>query len=151
VFTVHRTPDPALPQDAQDAVRREYRSLGWIVLTALAQCPPAERVYYDQVAQIEMPGWSQGRVTLVGYACQAVSLLAGQGARRWASRAPTCWPSTSPAPTRSRTAWRVLVAQHEQFSVLGPITTTDHHQHTQQPTHQQIQQRQQDSTMVSAH
>ena len=27
-----------------------------------------------------MPHWSQGRVTLVGDACQAVSLLAGQGA-----------------------------------------------------------------------
>lgn len=79
-FTVHRTPDPTLPVDAQAAVRRTYGSLGWVVPRALAQCPPATDVYYDQVAQIEMPQWSCGRVTLVGDACYAVSLLAGQGA-----------------------------------------------------------------------
>jgi 2-polyprenyl-6-methoxyphenol hydroxylase-like FAD-dependent oxidoreductase len=37
-------------------------------------------LYYDQVAQTEIPQWSRQRVTLVGDACQAVSLLAGQGA-----------------------------------------------------------------------
>lgn len=80
VFTVHRTPDPTLPDDARAALRREYGSLGWIVPRALAACPPPEEVYYDQVAQIELPSWSRGRVTLVGDACYAVSLLAGQGA-----------------------------------------------------------------------
>ncbi|HJP80260.1 MAG TPA: FAD-dependent oxidoreductase [Pseudonocardiaceae bacterium] len=80
VFAVHRTPDPVLPDDAQAALRREYASLGWIVPRALAQCPPAAQIYYDQVAQIEMPHWTHGRVTLIGDACQAVSLLAGQGA-----------------------------------------------------------------------
>jgi len=79
-FTVHRTGVPALPADAQAAVRRVYGSLGWIVPRVLAACPPSADVYYDQVAQIVMPRWSQGRVTLVGDACQAVSLLAGQGA-----------------------------------------------------------------------
>lgn len=47
---------------------------------ALEECPPAEDIYYDQVAQIQLPQWSSGRVTLVGDACYAVSLLAGQGA-----------------------------------------------------------------------
>lgn len=42
--------------------------------------PAPVDVYYDLVAQIEMPHWSSGRVTLIGDACQAVSLLAGQGA-----------------------------------------------------------------------
>ncbi|MGG7569289.1 FAD-dependent monooxygenase [Streptomyces sirii] len=37
-------------------------------------------MYYDQGAQIAMPRWSRGRVVLIGDACQAVSLLAGQGA-----------------------------------------------------------------------
>jgi 2-polyprenyl-6-methoxyphenol hydroxylase-like FAD-dependent oxidoreductase len=44
----------------------------------LARCP--EEIYYDQVAQVELPKWSSGRVVLVGDACGAVSLLAGQGA-----------------------------------------------------------------------
>jgi 2-polyprenyl-6-methoxyphenol hydroxylase-like FAD-dependent oxidoreductase len=32
------------------------------------------------VAQTDLPNWSRGRVVLVGDACQAVSLVAGQGA-----------------------------------------------------------------------
>ncbi|HEY4018954.1 MAG TPA: FAD-dependent monooxygenase [Pseudonocardiaceae bacterium] len=79
-YAVHRTPDRTLPVDARAAVLREYGSLGWIVPRVLGQCPPTGEVYYDLVAQIEMPTWSHGRVTLIGDACQAVSLLAGQGA-----------------------------------------------------------------------
>jgi 2-polyprenyl-6-methoxyphenol hydroxylase-like FAD-dependent oxidoreductase len=79
-FAVHRTPEPALPDDARAAVRAVYGSLGWIVPEALDRCPPPAEIYYDQVAQIEMPHWSRGRVVLVGDAGYAVSLLAGQGA-----------------------------------------------------------------------
>jgi 2-polyprenyl-6-methoxyphenol hydroxylase-like FAD-dependent oxidoreductase len=61
-------------------IRRDFGSLGWVVPQVLERCPPADEVYYDQVAQAVMPQWSRGRVTLVGDACQAVSLLAGQGA-----------------------------------------------------------------------
>ncbi|MGH3917978.1 MAG: FAD-dependent monooxygenase [Pseudonocardiaceae bacterium] len=79
-FAVHRTPDPTLPEDTQLAVREAYSSIGWVVPQALAKCPTSSELYYDQVAQIEIPQWSRGRVTLLGDACQAVSLLAGQGA-----------------------------------------------------------------------
>ncbi|MFF0308123.1 FAD-dependent monooxygenase [Streptosporangium sp. NPDC004379] len=80
VFTVHRSADPALPEDAREAVRRACSTLGWLVPRALERCPEPSEVYYDQVAQIEMPRWNSGRVTLLGDACGAVSLLAGQGA-----------------------------------------------------------------------
>ncbi|MDG4768092.1 FAD-dependent monooxygenase [Solwaraspora sp. WMMD406] len=80
VFAVHRVTDPTLPADPRTTLQREYADLGWIAPQALAACPPADELYYDQVAQIELPHWSQGRVVLVGDACQAVSLLAGQGA-----------------------------------------------------------------------
>ncbi|MFG3116747.1 FAD-dependent monooxygenase [Streptomyces sp. NPDC048197] len=79
-LAVHRTPDPALPDDVRAALLREYSGLGWVTPRALERCPSADHIYYDQVAQIELPQWSRGRVTLVGDACQAVSLLAGQGA-----------------------------------------------------------------------
>jgi 2-polyprenyl-6-methoxyphenol hydroxylase-like FAD-dependent oxidoreductase len=79
-FTVHRAADPALPADPRAALRAEYGSLGWVVPDALAQCPPPDEVYYDQVAQIQAPRWRRGRVVLVGDAAYAVSLLAGQGA-----------------------------------------------------------------------
>lgn len=79
-FAVHRSAGPRVPLDARAALRREYGSLGWLVPRALAKCPPSERIYYDQVAQADVPAWSRGRIVLVGDACQAVSLLAGQGA-----------------------------------------------------------------------
>ncbi|ONI86714.1 FAD-dependent oxidoreductase [Saccharothrix sp. ALI-22-I] len=77
-FTVHRTTSPDLPADPRAAVVQAYGSLGWVVPRALALCPA--EIYYDQVAQVELPRWSAGRVVLVGDACGAVSLLAGQGA-----------------------------------------------------------------------
>ncbi|WP_341210937.1 FAD-dependent oxidoreductase [Sphingomonas paucimobilis] len=79
-FGVHRAEDPTLPDDARRAVTEAYRGLGWVVPEALEHCPPSAQIYYDQVAQIELPRWSAGRVTLVGDSCYAVSLLAGQGA-----------------------------------------------------------------------
>ncbi|WP_370947980.1 FAD-dependent monooxygenase [Amycolatopsis sp. cg5] len=79
-FAMHRTESAALPDDVPSALAAEYGSLGWVVPRALAQCPPAAEVYYDVVAQVELPQWSRGRVVLVGDACYAVSLLAGQGA-----------------------------------------------------------------------
>lgn len=80
VFAVHRVGDPTLPADPRAALQQEYADLGWIAPQALAACPPADEIYYDQVAQIELPHWNHGRVVLVGDACHAVSLLAGQGA-----------------------------------------------------------------------
>jgi 2-polyprenyl-6-methoxyphenol hydroxylase-like FAD-dependent oxidoreductase len=77
-FTVHRTTSPDLPSDPRAAVMEAYGSLGWVVPRALARCPA--EIYYDQVAQVELPRWTAGRVVLVGDACGAVSLLAGQGA-----------------------------------------------------------------------
>jgi 2-polyprenyl-6-methoxyphenol hydroxylase-like FAD-dependent oxidoreductase len=85
-FVVHRSTDPTLPADPVATLRAEYDSLGWVVPDALAQCPPAGEVYYDQVAQIRMPRWHRGRVVLVGDACYAVSLLAGQGVTRCRGR-----------------------------------------------------------------
>lgn len=80
VFAVHPTADPTVPHDVRATLRKEYRGLGWIAPRALASCPTPEQVYYDQVAQVVMPRWSSGRVTLLGDAAYAVSLLAGQGA-----------------------------------------------------------------------
>ncbi|MEU5872453.1 FAD-dependent monooxygenase, partial [Glycomyces sp. NPDC047369] len=80
VFTVHRTDDPALPADPREAIRREYAGMGDLADRALDRCPPPEEVYYDQVAQIELPRWTNGRTVLIGDAAHAVSLIAGQGA-----------------------------------------------------------------------
>lgn len=80
VFAAHTSADPALPADPREALRERYTGLGWALARALEKCPPGEEVYYDQVAQVELPRWHRGHVALLGDACQAVSLLAGQGA-----------------------------------------------------------------------
>jgi 2-polyprenyl-6-methoxyphenol hydroxylase-like FAD-dependent oxidoreductase len=77
-FTAHRTGERELPADPGAALRSVYGGLGWVVPRVLARLP--DEIYYDHVAQVELPEWSRGRVTLVGDACGAVSLLAGQGA-----------------------------------------------------------------------
>lgn len=83
VFGVHRRSEAAIPADPRHEVQSVYADLGWMVPEALQRCPEVPELYYDQVAQIELPGWTTGRVALLGDACQAVSLLAGQ----WASLA----------------------------------------------------------------
>jgi 2-polyprenyl-6-methoxyphenol hydroxylase-like FAD-dependent oxidoreductase len=80
VFTVARTDDPALPADPRESLRRTFAGMGVLAERAMAQCPPSAEVYYDQVAQIVTPSWTDGRVGLVGDAAHAVSLVAGQGA-----------------------------------------------------------------------
>jgi 2-polyprenyl-6-methoxyphenol hydroxylase-like FAD-dependent oxidoreductase len=80
LFAAHRVSDTVLPADPQEAIREAYEGMGDDVQEAIDNCPQAEHVYYDQVAQVELPVWSRGRVVFVGDACQAVSLLEGQGA-----------------------------------------------------------------------
>lgn len=78
-FAVHRSTDD-LPADPRQVLRYRMTGMGELVERALAQCPPPEQLYYDQVAQILMPRWTAGGTALVGDAAYAVSLVAGQGA-----------------------------------------------------------------------
>ncbi|RUP01952.1 MAG: FAD-binding protein [Mycobacterium sp.] len=80
VFAVHRAAERRLPVDARAAIRESYADMGWLVPDALQRCPPSEQIYYDEVAQVVMPRWHKNRVVLIGDACAAVSLVAGQGA-----------------------------------------------------------------------
>lgn len=80
VTATHRSSDPELPADPRVTLSRTHFDLGWLIPDVLEYCPDPPELYYDQVAQIEMATWHRGRVVLLGDACQAVSLLAGQGA-----------------------------------------------------------------------
>jgi 2-polyprenyl-6-methoxyphenol hydroxylase-like FAD-dependent oxidoreductase len=79
LFT-HRAPTPARPPDPAAEQRRVYGDLGWRVPALLAAADRTPDLYYDVVAQVELPRWSMGHAVLVGDAGYAVSLLAGQGA-----------------------------------------------------------------------
>lgn len=77
-FLTHRAHGPEPVRDTPEHLRRIYGRMGWHLPRVLAACP--DRPFYDAVEQIVVPRWSRGRTVLVGDACQAVSLMAGQGA-----------------------------------------------------------------------
>ena len=75
-------PDPRAPSDlaGQKAVLRErFARSGWECPQILDALEATRELYFDRVSQIEMPDWTNGRVTLVGDAAYCVSLLGGQG------------------------------------------------------------------------
>jgi 2-polyprenyl-6-methoxyphenol hydroxylase-like FAD-dependent oxidoreductase len=82
-FFIHKA-EHRLYDFSQEMVREElywaYGGMGWIVPELLERCLDGGGVYFDELAQVEMPSWRRGRVVLVGDACGCVSLLAGQGA-----------------------------------------------------------------------
>lgn len=79
-FFAHVARNPALPADPVGELRRVHGDMGWMVPASLERAAELPGIYYDQIAQIEMDGWSKGHVGLIGDAADAVSLLAGQGA-----------------------------------------------------------------------
>lgn len=65
-------------EDAPTRLRRVFGGLWHPIDRLLELCPPDP--YDDVVAQVVLPEWHRGATVLAGDACQAVSLLAGQGA-----------------------------------------------------------------------
>ena len=66
--------------DAQkNALRRVFGQDKWELPAILRALDGADDLYFDAVSQIHMDSWTKGRVALVGDACFAPSLLAGQG------------------------------------------------------------------------
>ncbi|MEV7456981.1 FAD-dependent monooxygenase [Pseudarthrobacter oxydans] len=121
-FMVYReTPGPTGrqgPLSPRDRLRREFAGLGHAVDRVLELCP--EHPYDDVVAQILMPGWQKGRTVLVGDACGAVSLLAGQGGSLAIAGAAllgdllgpvTSTEAISPALTEFERRWRPVVKE----------------------------------------
>ncbi len=60
-------------------LRNEFRNVGWENPSLLERLDSASDFYFDSVSQIRMEHWSEGRVSLLGDAAFAPSLLAGQG------------------------------------------------------------------------
>jgi 2-polyprenyl-6-methoxyphenol hydroxylase-like FAD-dependent oxidoreductase len=119
-FGAHRVREPGLPTDSRAAVLAAYAGLDAATDRALAHCPPPEDLYYDEVAQVELPRWSAGRVGLVGDACQAVSLLAGQGASlavaggRLLAHELTAGPTPDAAFRAYERRWRPVVEKRQR-------------------------------------
>jgi len=72
-------PEPRNVVERRETLRSVFAGLGWETPHILAAMDNAQDIYFDRVSQIEMPGWSKGRVALLGDAAACVSLLAGEG------------------------------------------------------------------------
>ena len=73
-----------LPREKRLARLREvFVGMGWLAEKFLSDVSPSESIFMDAVIQIQMPSWHQGRVALVGDACDCPTLFSGQ----WASLA----------------------------------------------------------------
>lgn len=60
-------------------LREKFADFGWEVPTLLDRMDTAADFYFDSMAQVHLPSWSQGRVALVGDAAYCCSPLSGQG------------------------------------------------------------------------
>jgi 2-polyprenyl-6-methoxyphenol hydroxylase-like FAD-dependent oxidoreductase len=79
-FFIWRTAGRPRLGTVEEELRRAFAGAGWRVPALLDLLRTAHDVYFDEVAQVVMPRWSQGRVVLLGDAAFAVSLIAGKGA-----------------------------------------------------------------------
>jgi len=79
-------PSPHLQFDLSDQnlqkkfLGQAFAKEGWEIPRLLSYMESAPDFYFDCVAQVNMPHWTNGRVALVGDAGYAVSPFAGQGA-----------------------------------------------------------------------
>ncbi|MBA2287673.1 MAG: FAD-dependent monooxygenase [Ktedonobacteraceae bacterium] len=62
-------------------LRKVFAGMGWLTEKFLSDVDPSVNVFMDAVIQIQMPTWYQGRVALVGDACDC---------------APHCFPGREP-------------------------------------------------------
>lgn len=60
-------------------LKNEFINTGWKCPELLSRIDSTNDFYFDSVSQIKMENWSEGRVTLVGDACDCPSLLSGKG------------------------------------------------------------------------
>ena len=79
VFVTGNEPLPDTLEGQKELLRTRYGDGKWECPRILAALGRTRELYFDTVSQIRMPGWSRGRIALVGDAAFCVSLLAGQG------------------------------------------------------------------------
>ncbi|MFC9892958.1 FAD-dependent monooxygenase [Nocardia sp. NPDC127579] len=82
IITIRSDADPALRRDTaaqQRLIRERLSGGGWESGTVLAAMDQATDFYFDELARIDLPNWSAGRVVLLGDSAFCGSPLAGQG------------------------------------------------------------------------
>jgi 2-polyprenyl-6-methoxyphenol hydroxylase-like FAD-dependent oxidoreductase len=79
-FFAFRSPREGVdPSRLREVLHREFGDLPHPVPDLLTGLDSARSVFYDRIAQVQLPRWRLGRVVLVGDAAWCVSLFAGFG------------------------------------------------------------------------
>ena len=110
VFLVYRDRDLPPGEPAPARLRRVFAGLAEPVDRGLALCP--DDVYDDMVGQAVVPAWHDGTTVLLGDACQAVSLLAGQGA--WLAIAGAALLADLVGPCRDSVSELAALVEYER-------------------------------------
>lgn len=79
VSDYHAAPDQCDVAAKKAIVREKFRDDGGECGAVLSELNRTDELYFDRVSQIQMEGWSKGRIALIGDAAFCLSLLAGQG------------------------------------------------------------------------
>ena len=79
-FFIWRTEGQPRLGTAEEELRRAFAGAGWHLPALLDRLAESSDPYLDDVAQVVMPRWGEGRVVVLGDAACAVSLIAGKGA-----------------------------------------------------------------------
>ncbi|WP_405167700.1 FAD-dependent monooxygenase [Nocardia sp. NBC_01499] len=82
LVTIRTDADPALRRDVsaqQELIRQRLAGGGWEAATITDAMSAATDFYFDELARIDMPTWSKGRVVLLGDAGYCGSPLSGNG------------------------------------------------------------------------
>ncbi|MFF4381698.1 FAD-dependent monooxygenase [Kitasatospora sp. NPDC001547] len=67
------------PRAQRELVAAHFPERVWHLPRLVAAMRDADDLFFDIVSQIQLPGWSRGRVVLAGDAAHATSFLSGQG------------------------------------------------------------------------
>ncbi|MFF3216640.1 FAD-dependent monooxygenase [Streptomyces sp. NPDC002886] len=109
---------PAEPDfDHRDAAQHKrllaaaYAGGGWRIPELLDRVGAAEELYFDAVSRVAMPGWSRGRVALLGDAASSVSLF-GDGSTLAMAGAHTLAAELAASPGDHTAAFRRYEARH---------------------------------------
>ena len=103
---------------ALEHVRQRYSGVGWEASRVLDAFEHADDLYFDQLTQIRVDRWHQGRVVLVGDAAWCVTLMGGGGA----SLALVGAYALAAAVTASTTADRPTDAYDAYERWMRPLT-----------------------------
>jgi 2-polyprenyl-6-methoxyphenol hydroxylase-like FAD-dependent oxidoreductase len=85
-------------------VTEAYTGAGWRVPQLLERLQTTDDLYFDAVSVVDLPSWSQGRITLVGDAASCVSLL-GDGSSLAIAGAHTLAAALAEQPADHATAF----------------------------------------------